>query len=160
MSNQILELPQIFGHLVKLTSIKHRIRKTSAWRPLHVGMPRKSFKSRALLQIDYEPKQFKSSKKLRAASKKLKIQLSDILEGPASVPSGSFKQACHDDLDLKSDDSASTDVFWDQSEVDNVKMLYVSGSNGKRSVQEVTISTGMAAGERRQDELDIYDLLF
>ncbi|CAL6103135.1 Hypothetical_protein [Hexamita inflata] len=123
-------------------------------------MPRKSFKSTALLQIDYEPKQYKSGKKLRSASKKLKIQLSDILEGPASVPSGSFKQAYRDDLDLRTDDSASTDVFWDQSEVDNVKMLYVSGSNGKRSVQEVTISTGMAAVEPHQDELDIYDLLF
>ncbi|CAL6103127.1 Hypothetical_protein [Hexamita inflata] len=56
--------------------------------------------------------------------------------------------------------SMSTNVFWDQSEVKDVKMLYVSGSNGKRSVQEVTISTGITAVERSQDDLDIYDLLF
>ncbi|CAL6103137.1 Hypothetical_protein [Hexamita inflata] len=126
-------------------------------------MQPKLFQNKPLLQIDYELKQYKRIKKHNIPSNSnLKIQLSDILEGSGSVYSlsSSLKSNRSSDLNLSTDDSASTDVFWDQSEVKDVKMLYVSGSNRKRSVQEVTISTGITAVERSQDDLDIYDLLF
>ncbi|CAL6103119.1 Hypothetical_protein [Hexamita inflata] len=114
-----------------------------------------------LLLIDYELKQYKHFKRHHASvNSNLKIQLSDVQEGSTSVLSNELKTIFSDDLSISTDNSTSTNVFWDQSEVKDVKMLYVSGSNGKRSVQEVTISTGITAVERSQDDLDIYDLLF
>ncbi|CAL6045881.1 Hypothetical_protein [Hexamita inflata] len=123
-------------------------------------MPQKLFKNKALLQFDYELKQYARNKKSHQKSGNLKIQLSDILEGSGSVYSSSIQSNSSSDLSLSTDDSTSTDVFWDQSEVKDVKMLYVSNSDGKRSVQQVTISAGMTTAERSQDDLDIYDLLF
>ncbi|CAL6073986.1 Hypothetical_protein [Hexamita inflata] len=121
-------------------------------------MQRKLFQNKALLQIDYELKQFKLNKKNQTSANNLKTQLSDIQEG--STLACSYLHSSSLSSKLLSTGSMSTDVFWDQSEVKDVKMLYVSGSNGKRSVQEFTISTGITAVERSQDDLDIYDLLF
>ncbi|CAL6045891.1 Hypothetical_protein [Hexamita inflata] len=120
-------------------------------------MQRKLFQNRALLQIDYELKQFKRNKKNQTSVNNLKTQLSDIQEGSTlacSVHSSSLSSK------QLSTGSMSTNVFWDQSEADNVRMLCISGSNGKRSVQEVTISTGQTDVQHSQEELDIYDLLF
>ncbi|CAL5986452.1 Hypothetical_protein [Hexamita inflata] len=66
-------------------------------------------------------------------------------------------------IDKEVSDNSKLDseyIFWDQSSVDDVKLLEISqNDDGKREIKEIVIETSGYKGEQHKEE-DIFDLLF
>ncbi|CAL6077765.1 Hypothetical_protein [Hexamita inflata] len=128
-------------------------------------MQRKLSKSNPLFLIDEKLKLPKNNKHQRSQKSlaEISMPLSDIDENSKSNSKSIPKQLTYSKhLSLSTDKSNSQNIFWDESVIQDVKLLCIStSSSGKRSVQEIRISTNELDTEMDNiQETDIYDLLF
>ncbi|CAL6033358.1 Hypothetical_protein [Hexamita inflata] len=117
-------------------------------------------KNNPLFYIDENIKQSKQSKKRNL--KAIPIALCVIDENSQSDSDSVPKSCLHSkNLSQNTNNSDSQHIFWDESVVQEVKLLRVSTTEqGKRDIQEIRISTIKQANEMNKQETDIYDLLF
>ncbi|CAL6074088.1 Hypothetical_protein [Hexamita inflata] len=128
-------------------------------------MQRKLSKNNPLFEIDDQLKLPKNNKHQRSQKSftDISMPLSDIDENSKSNSKSIPKQLTYSKhLSLSTDQSNSQNIFWDESVLQDVKLLFIStSSSGKRSVQEIRISTNELDTEMDSiQETDIYDLLF
>ncbi|CAL6077763.1 Hypothetical_protein [Hexamita inflata] len=88
-------------------------------------------------------------------------KLSDVKEMSITKSKSLPRQLSYkSNLSLSSDELSSFYIFWDESEIDEVKMLRITTTNvGRKNVSEIHIAIDQQVANG-SDKLDLYNFLF